>query len=79
MENALQSSRLPTTGELTQWTFACHCRYYFLFLSDTMGNKGAYIILNGKEMKPNFEVYEAVPHPNVKPMMYANSLMNLIM
>lgn len=46
---------------------------------DTMGNKGAYIILNGKEMKPNYEVYEAVPHPNVKPMMYANSLMNLIM
>lgn len=35
---------------------------YFNFL-DTMGNKGAYIILNGKEMKPNFEVYEAVPHP----------------
>lgn len=28
-----------------------------------MGNKGAYIVLNGKEMKPNFEVYEAVPHP----------------
>lgn len=46
---------------------------------DTMGNKGAYIILNGKEMKPQYEVYEAVPHPNVKPMMYANSLMNLIM
>jgi serine/threonine-protein phosphatase 5 len=46
---------------------------------DTMGNKGAFIVLNGKEMKPNFEVYEAVPHPNVKPMMYANSLMNLIM
>jgi len=46
---------------------------------DTMGNKGAYIILNGKEMKPMYEVYEAVPHPNVKPMMYANSLMNLIM
>lgn len=46
---------------------------------DTMGNKGAYIILNGKEMKPKYEVYEAVPHPNVKPMMYANSLMNLIM
>lgn len=35
---------------------------------DTMGNKGAYIILNGKEMKPKYEVYEAVPHPNVKPM-----------
>lgn len=23
-----------------------------------MGNKGAFIVLNGKEMKPNFEVYE---------------------
>lgn len=70
---------------------------------DTMGNKGAYIILNGKDMKPKFEVYEAVPHPDVKvssyfhihwlifnsndfitfyifqPMMYANSLMSLIM
>jgi hypothetical protein len=65
---------------------------------DTMGNKGAYIILNGKEMKPQYEVYDAVPHPNVKvciklklkfhhntmiiylqPMMYANSLMSLIM
>ena len=41
---------------------------------DTMGNKGAYIILNGKEMKPQYEVYDAVPHPNVKPMQYANSL-----
>jgi hypothetical protein len=28
-----------------------------------MGNKGAYIVLNGKEMKPNFEVYDAVSHP----------------
>ena len=34
--------------------------------TDTMGNKGAYIILNGKEMKPQYEVYEAVPHPNGK-------------
>ena len=27
---------------------------------DTMGNQGAYIILNGKDMKPQFEVYNAV-------------------
>lgn len=38
----------------------------FLFYADTMGNKGAYIILNGKIMKPEYEVYEAVPHPNGK-------------
>lgn len=46
---------------------------------DTMGNKGAYIILNGKDMTPQYEIYEAVSHPNVKPMAYANSLMNLMM
>lgn len=34
--------------------------------ADTMGNKGAYIVLNGKDMKPHYEVYEAVPHPNGK-------------
>lgn len=37
---------------------------------DTMGNKGAFIILNGKEMKPKYEVYEAVPHPDVKVRFY---------
>lgn len=44
-----------------------------------MGNYGAYIKLNGKDLKPNFEIYEAVPHPQVKPMMYASSLFNMIM
>lgn len=67
---------------------------------------GAFITLNGKDMKPNYTTYEAVvstiinrylyeyeyeikyltfhvllpfqPHPNVKPMAYASSLMNLI-
>ncbi|XP_075223084.1 protein phosphatase D3 isoform X1 [Lycorma delicatula] len=45
---------------------------------DQMGNKGAFITLNGKNMKPNFTTYEEVPHPDVKPMAYANSLFNLI-
>ncbi|XP_024937082.1 serine/threonine-protein phosphatase 5 isoform X2 [Cephus cinctus] len=45
---------------------------------DTMGNRGAFITLNGKDMKPNFTSYVAVPHPNVKPMAYANSLLNFI-
>nr|CAG4641580.1 EOG090X03S1 [Eurycercus lamellatus] len=44
---------------------------------DTMGNKGAFITMNGKDMKPNFTTYEAVPHPDVKPMAYANSMMSL--
>nr|CAG4636059.1 EOG090X03S1 [Eubosmina coregoni]SVE69715.1 EOG090X03S1 [Eubosmina coregoni] len=44
---------------------------------DTMGNKGAFINMNGKDMKPQFVTYDAVPHPDVKPMAYANSLMSL--
>ncbi|KAF7267558.1 protein phosphatase D3 [Rhynchophorus ferrugineus] len=46
---------------------------------DTMGNKGAFIVLNGKDMIPKFTTYEAVSHPNVKPMAYANSLLTSLM
>jgi len=44
---------------------------------DTMGNKGAFITLTGGEMVPQYTTYEASPHPNVKPMAYANSLLSL--
>jgi serine/threonine-protein phosphatase 5 len=37
---------------------------------DTMGNKGAFIHLDAT-LEPKFTQYEAVPHPNVKPMAYA--------
>ncbi|XP_071832133.1 serine/threonine-protein phosphatase 5-like [Apostichopus japonicus] len=40
---------------------------------DTMGNKGAIINMTS-DLKPNFVTYEAVAHPNVKPMAYANSM-----
>lgn len=33
---------------------------YHLVTSDTMDNMGAFITLNGKEMKPIFTTYEAV-------------------
>jgi serine/threonine-protein phosphatase 5 len=45
---------------------------------DTMGNKGAYVTLYGGNLKPSFTSYEAVPHPNVKPMAYANSLLSML-
>lgn len=44
---------------------------------DTMGNKGAFAKLDGKTLTPVFTSYDAVPHPDVKTMAYANSLMNL--
>ncbi|CAG0913741.1 unnamed protein product [Notodromas monacha] len=44
---------------------------------DTMGNKGAFITMNGRDLNPSFVSYDAVPHPDVKPMAYANRLMSL--
>ncbi|CAF1014459.1 unnamed protein product [Rotaria magnacalcarata] len=41
---------------------------------DTMGNKGAYITITGDDVRPKFTSYTAVPHPAVRPMMYANQL-----
>ncbi|GFE55259.1 serine threonine phosphatase [Babesia ovis] len=43
---------------------------------DQMGNKGAFIRLNGKDCKPAFTQFEAVEHPPVKAMQYANPLFN---
>eukprot|EP00775_Hariotina_reticulata_P007234 gene7234-7447_t len=40
---------------------------------DQMGNKGAFVKFNGSDMVPHFTTFEAVPHPNVKPMAYASN------
>ncbi|XP_052744035.1 serine/threonine-protein phosphatase 5 [Bicyclus anynana] len=45
---------------------------------DTMGNLGAFITMNGKDLKPNFRCYGAVTHPDVKPMAYANSFLSML-
>lgn len=42
---------------------------------DQMGNKGAFIRFNGKDMVPKFTTYEAVPHPEIRPMAYASSFL----
>jgi serine/threonine-protein phosphatase 5 len=44
-----------------------------------MGNKGAFINLNGSDMEPKYVCYEAVEHPAIKPMAYASNLMSLLM
>jgi len=43
---------------------------------DQMGNKGAFITLDSS-LIPKFTTFEAVPHPAVKPMVYANSMMSM--
>ncbi|EKX73088.1 serine/threonine protein phosphatase PP5, putative [Theileria equi strain WA] len=41
---------------------------------DQMGNKGAFIRIRGNDMKPKFTQFEAVEHPPLKAMHYANPL-----
>jgi hypothetical protein len=43
---------------------------------DQMGNKGAFVKFNGSDMVPHFTTFEAVPHPDVKPMAYASSFLS---
>lgn len=44
---------------------------------DQMGNKAAYIHLRGSDLRPQFHQFTAVPHPDVKPMAYASTLLQL--
>eukprot|EP00804_Cyclotella_cryptica_P005230 CCRYP_018885-RD/>CCRYP_018885-RD protein AED:0.43 eAED:0.43 QI:0/-1/0/1/-1/1/1/0/337 len=45
---------------------------------DSMGNKGAFIHF-AEDCEPKFTQYEAVPHPNVRPMAYAAGMGGLFM
>lgn len=45
---------------------------------DTMGNDGAIIRLEGPSLRPEFVRFEAASHPDMKPMAYANHLLNLL-
>ncbi|XP_061961949.1 serine/threonine-protein phosphatase 5 isoform X1 [Populus nigra] len=44
---------------------------------DQMGNKGAFIRFEAPDLKPNIVTFSAVPHPNVKPMAYANNFLRM--
>lgn len=45
---------------------------------DSMGNKGAFIHFD-ESCEPKFKQYEAVPHPNVRPMAYAAGMGGMFM
>ncbi|XWS30067.1 hypothetical protein CRYUN_Cryun24cG0086400 [Craigia yunnanensis] len=44
---------------------------------DQMGNKGAFIRIEAPDLKPNIVTSSAVPHPDVKPMAYANNFLRM--
>uniref|UniRef100_A0A6G1SFD1 protein-serine/threonine phosphatase n=1 Tax=Aceria tosichella TaxID=561515 RepID=A0A6G1SFD1_9ACAR len=45
---------------------------------DTMGNQGAIVRLEAPSLRPDFLRFDAVSHPDMKPMAYANHLLNLL-
>jgi hypothetical protein len=57
---------------------ACDCYKEADFGSDSTGNIGAWINLKS-DLKLQFETFEAVPHPNIKPMAYASNLIGSMM
>ncbi|KAL9454032.1 hypothetical protein AB3S75_009604 [Citrus x aurantiifolia] len=44
---------------------------------DQMGNKGAFIRFEAPTLNPNIVTFAAVPHPDVKPMAYANNFLRM--
>jgi len=46
---------------------------------DQMGNRGAFIRLDGKTLTPKYTTFAAVPHPAVRPMQYANPMLGQLM
>ncbi|KAL3849115.1 hypothetical protein ACJIZ3_010997 [Penstemon smallii] len=44
---------------------------------DQMGNKGAFIRFEAPDMKPNIVTFSSVPHPDIKPMAYANNFLRM--
>lgn len=39
---------------------------------DQMGNKGAFVRLNGKDMDPKITSFSQVEHPKIPPMAYSS-------
>nr|XP_008540866.1 PREDICTED: serine/threonine-protein phosphatase 5 [Equus przewalskii] len=68
----LPSSSPSPTGPLTGYFAPVPCPH-----SDQMGNKASYIHLRGSDLRPQFHQFTAVPHPDVKPMAYASTLLQL--
>ncbi|KAK4758878.1 hypothetical protein SAY87_020179 [Trapa incisa] len=44
---------------------------------DQMGNNGAFIRFEAPDLKPDIVTFSAVPHPDVKPMAYANNFLRI--
>ena len=83
--SASGAPRTPSCPSPTAGPFLCLtlCLWFCITVfsapnyCDQMGNKAAYIHLRGSDLWPQFHQFTAVPHPDVKPMAYASTLLQL--
>jgi len=73
LELLVRSHEVKDEGYLVEHGGKCITVFSAPNYCDTMGNKGAFIHFEGgtDSLQPKFTKYEAVPHPNVRPMAYA--------
>eukprot|EP00033_Pygsuia_biforma_P000938 GCRY01001080.1.p1 GENE.GCRY01001080.1~~GCRY01001080.1.p1 ORF type:complete len:486 (+),score=146.74 GCRY01001080.1:152-1609(+) len=66
----IRSHEMKETGYSVDHDGQCITVFSAPNYCDAMGNDGAYLRL-GKDMKPDFHTFQAVPHPQVKAMAYS--------
>lgn len=78
LEAVIRSHEVRMEGYEVEHDGRCVTVFSAPHYCDSTGNKGAFIKI-GPDYKMRFTQFEAVPHPNVKPMAYAsNGLAGLI-
>ena len=76
VEYIIRSHEVKDEGYDAMHNNKCYTIFSAPNYCDQMGNQGAYIIISGENLTPDFKQFAAVPHPNVKPMQYSN--MNML-
>jgi len=77
LELLVRSHEVKDEGYLVEHASKCITIFSAPNYCDSMGNKGAFIHF-GHEMEPKFTQYEHSPHPDIRPMAYAQGMGGLM-
>ncbi|CAO4382478.1 unnamed protein product [Caenorhabditis nigoni] len=74
IEYVVRSHEVKPEGYEMHHNGQCYTVFSAPNYCDQMNNKGAFITITGDHLSPRFTPFDAVPHPKLPPMAYANSL-----
>ena len=77
LELLVRSHEVKDEGYLVEHGGKCITIFSAPNYCDSMGNKGAFIHF-GKDLVPKFTQFEAVGHPDIRPMAYAQGMGGLM-